>query len=271
MTPAKRDATTTDEHAERLLNADIDRLYGLPLSEFTPARAELARRLRADGDREAAATVARLRKPTLAAWAVNRVVRDHPREAGELIEAGRALRRVPERQAIERARAAVTALVRAAGDLRPDGKPISAAVLGRIEETLHAAVADEGVAVELERGRVVREQRPPPLGGLSGGAPAPVEPPRQKPRRRPARDSAAAERKREQAARRSELRDARSRRRAAERDLGAAERAAAGARRRVAAAEEALETAEAALGRRRDELEQATTRVEEAERRLAEL
>ena len=46
------------------LDREIDHLYELPLSEFTKARDELAKR--ASSDREA---IRRLQKPNVAAWA----------------------------------------------------------------------------------------------------------------------------------------------------------------------------------------------------------
>src|SRR5262249_51149563 len=65
--PARRknDCVTVDEI--------IDQLYGLPLGEFTAARNEAAAELSGDE----AKRVKALRKPTGAAAAVNRLVRDH--------------------------------------------------------------------------------------------------------------------------------------------------------------------------------------------------
>ncbi|HEX8206307.1 MAG TPA: hypothetical protein VF587_09635, partial [Solirubrobacteraceae bacterium] len=67
---------------------DVDALYCRPLDEFVPARAELAKALRADGRRDEAAAVAKLPKPSVAAWAVNQVVRTQPALAEELWAAG---------------------------------------------------------------------------------------------------------------------------------------------------------------------------------------
>jgi hypothetical protein len=47
-------------------------LYGLPLDRFTEERNSLAKQLRQDGARDQAAAVAKFRKPSAAAWAVNR-------------------------------------------------------------------------------------------------------------------------------------------------------------------------------------------------------
>jgi DNA repair exonuclease SbcCD ATPase subunit len=52
----------------RGLNAEIDKLYQLPLDEFTAARNALAREAGAEG-----AEIRRLSKPPLAAWAVNQL------------------------------------------------------------------------------------------------------------------------------------------------------------------------------------------------------
>ena len=57
---------------------EIDQLFALPLDEFTAARNELARRLKQDGDAEAAEGVRGLAKPTVAAWAVNQLARREP-------------------------------------------------------------------------------------------------------------------------------------------------------------------------------------------------
>jgi hypothetical protein len=50
-------------------SGDIDRLYALPLEEFTHERDELAKRVRDEGDADAAAAVKALKKPAVAAWA----------------------------------------------------------------------------------------------------------------------------------------------------------------------------------------------------------
>lgn len=55
------------------IEAAIDRLYQLPLGEFTQARNALAAACKAAGDAEGAARVKALAKPTAVAWAVNQV------------------------------------------------------------------------------------------------------------------------------------------------------------------------------------------------------
>ena len=50
-------------------------LYGLPLSRFIPERDALVKALRSEKRRDDAAAAARMRKPSVAAWAVNQLVR----------------------------------------------------------------------------------------------------------------------------------------------------------------------------------------------------
>jgi hypothetical protein len=71
-------------------------LYGLPLDEFVPARTELERRLRKSGDRERAAAVKKLPKPSVAAWAVNQASRTQPKARRELLAASNDLRGTQE-------------------------------------------------------------------------------------------------------------------------------------------------------------------------------
>src|SRR3954467_3891460 len=72
-------------------DADLDRLYQLPLSEFTAARDELVKRLRAEGERERAQEVKTLRKPTAAVWLVNQLARERQLDVQRLLKAGESL------------------------------------------------------------------------------------------------------------------------------------------------------------------------------------
>ena len=73
---------------------EADELYGLPDDEFTSARDALAKRLRGEKRREEADEVKALRRPSVAAGAINRAVREHG--ADDLLEAGEALREAHE-------------------------------------------------------------------------------------------------------------------------------------------------------------------------------
>ena len=74
------------------LDAELERLFQLPLSEFTGERNGLVKRLRAADRRDEARAVAALRKPPVSAWAVNRLSQLAPELMAELRRAGKALR-----------------------------------------------------------------------------------------------------------------------------------------------------------------------------------
>src|SRR3954447_19052405 len=101
---------------------DIGKLFLEPHGRFVQARDALAKELRAAGDRERAAEVKQLRRPTAAAWAVDQLARRRPKDVEKLLAAGEALRKAhaaamggsgsaPDlRAAAEAERAAVDAL-----------------------------------------------------------------------------------------------------------------------------------------------------------------
>jgi hypothetical protein len=136
----------------------IDRLYGLPLEEFTRARNQAERELRQAGEREQADEIKALRKPTAAAAAVNRLVRNHPAQVKAFLEAAATLR---------------DAQVAGKGDLasaaRAEREALNKLVgLGgeSVRATLQAAAVDDGTARELLQARLVREPEPPGFGTL---------------------------------------------------------------------------------------------------------
>ena len=177
---------------------DGDDLYGLPLDSFIPRRGTLAKELKAAGDRDRAAEVAALRKPSVAAWAVNQLVRTQPKAIAGLFKAGDTLRKAQDkvlagrgdsddlRAGVEREREAVSGLVeQARGLLNSDGHELSQAVLDRVSDTLHAAALDDAARAQVRDGTLVRELRHAGLG-MAGSAPAPSAskaPPRKAPPR----------------------------------------------------------------------------------------
>ena len=70
-----------NESAESLL----DRLYRLPLDEFTAARNDAVKQARAENP-QAADILAKARKPTVAAWAVNQLARSGERAVDQVRE-----------------------------------------------------------------------------------------------------------------------------------------------------------------------------------------
>jgi hypothetical protein len=259
--------------------AAVDHLYTLPLDEFTAARDELARRLRREGDDDAAAEVKRLRKPSVAAWALNRVRRDNPAESDELIEAGRRLREGQEgllagggREPLKRAAADERRLVgelarHAERELAAAGRSVSGAVQEKLRATLHAAASDPEAREGLTAGRLVRDYEASGLGPFAeqSGPSAATAPGKQ--RKEPSSKAAAAlERK----ARQLEKKLERARARHGELDE---KRANAGRRLREARHEATrvaaeLERAEAAEERARNRAEEAAEAVVALEREL---
>ena len=144
-------------------------LYGLDLEEFISARDALAKELRAGGDREGAAAVKKLAKPTRAAWAVNRLVRDRPDEIAALVEAGAALAGAQE-QLLDGADAEVlrsaAVAARALVDALAAEAPVDGAARDKVRATLHAATVDAEVRAEVAAGRVVKERSAAGFGGL---------------------------------------------------------------------------------------------------------
>jgi hypothetical protein len=260
---------------------DVDDLYGLPLDEFVPARNALARELRNAGRREDAAEVAALRKPSVAAWAVNQLVRTQRRAVAELLEAGDALRAAQDdvvagrgdgralRAAAERERAAVGALTGAArGLLTSDGHELSQTIIDRLADTLNALALDDEARAQVQDGRLERELRHVGLGvAATGSLPVPAPAPA-RPKKRTV-DRAAEERaERERAEARAE---ARATEREARRRLERAERAAATASERRDRAAQALHDAEGELADAESELEEARDELGTAEQALREL
>jgi hypothetical protein len=150
-----------DATADRFAAA-ADELYGLPLSEFTAARADRAKQARADGDRAAAAAIEKLRKPNVVAWLANQLARGHHAELAPLLELGEALRQATSaldagelRQLSRQQRRAVSGLVVLARELAAAaGQGVSDSTARGLEDTLHAALADEAAARQLTQGQL---------------------------------------------------------------------------------------------------------------------
>ena len=261
----------------KLVRQAAEDLYGLPPGEFTSARDARAKELRKEGDREAADAVMGLRKPTVAAWAVNQLARRRQKDLERLLSAGEELRAAQEellaggeRSAFQEAAATERELV---AQLSADAAMLASEAGergGGLEEkvagTLHAAALDEETAEELRAGCLTREREA--IGGFGGMAAAPpgraARPARAgvaaspdagargaasgKPAvKRPRSKGAAPGREADDARRRQRLTAARTDERHAQRELDAATRALEHAQKRAeAAAAHAAEAAERA-------------------------
>jgi hypothetical protein len=245
---------------------EVDELYGLPLAEFVPARDELAKRARAEGQRELADRVTALRKPTVGAWLVNRLARERELDVQRLLKAGEALAKAQAGAAKggaeafpEARREEQRALDRLADAAREIAgrEGVGAGAVEKATQSLRAAsLTDEGREL-LKQGRLTEELQPPGFEALAG-LPAPTARPPREPRR-PAGD---------RADQRKQIAEARERVRALRADERESEKAARDAERSADRAErEAAELREAA-GRARVEAEKAAEERAEAEQEL---
>ena len=128
--------------------------------EFIAARDHLAKELQDGGDRDGAADVRKLKRPSMAAWVLNQLVRRHGSEVEELISAGQQLREAQraaleggDRSALREAGAARRTLTDRLMDLSRDilteaGHAASRTHLDRVERTLQAATLSEEAAAE---------------------------------------------------------------------------------------------------------------------------
>ena len=242
------------------VDEELDRLFGLPLDEFTSARNDLAKRLRTS-DAETAETVAALSKPTISAWTVNQLSREDRSGVEALLEAGVALRDAQGRllagddaaeavrDATTRERDAVDRLSkRARTVLAEAGRASTQGTLDRIAATLRAAaVSDEG-RVLLAKGRLTADLEPSGFDLVAASATAG--------RRRPTRKSAVRCQDRQQQRRRElqeQFREAERAAQEAEREAEWVENAAAEARRIAAKARAVADkiSAELAAARKR--------------------
>jgi hypothetical protein len=230
---------------------DLDRLYGLPREEFTSARNALVRDLRKAGRKDDAEEVRALKKPSVSAWAVNQLARQHPQEISELVRAGDALRKAQRDVLGGKKGADVRAASRVQHELTDElvgaarvlleesGARASPSVAHRISGTLRAASTDPAAAKALREGRLTDDVESVGFGPLLH-----VAPPRRS-RARPKRDRA-----RERAAAQKKLK----------------REAVAQARKEAAAARKAADKAEREAKRARERAEAAKRRAASLER-----
>jgi chromosome segregation ATPase len=162
-----------------------DELYGSATAEFTQRRAELVGRARQAGQAEIAKAISELRRPTVAAGLINRLVRGAKAGSGGESGAGSKAETGPETEAglvgrllalggqLRAAQAEldgqqireltrprhdlVAALVARASTLAAgNGQKASAAVQRELEETFGAALADEQASLAVTSGRLTR-------------------------------------------------------------------------------------------------------------------
>ena len=229
---------------------DLDRLYGLPREEFTGARNALVRELQKAGRKEEAEEVRALKKPSVSAWAVNQLARQHPQEVAELVKAGDALRKAQRdvlagkkgadvREASRAQHELAGELVDAAREiLEQAGAKATPTTAQRISATLRAASSDPAAAKLLRKGRLSEDVESVGFGPLLHVAPQRKG--RARPQRNRARERAAAQKKRKQEAVAQARKESAAARKAADKAAREAKRAqerAEAAERRAASLE----------------------------------
>jgi hypothetical protein len=161
---------------------EVDKLFQIPLAEFTGARNSLATKLKKEGDTEAAERVKTLAKPSISAWVANQLFWRDRKAFDQLIAAGDQFRRAQAAQLAGRSadlrapldarRQALSELMKLAGDiLREGGHPASPDTMRRIMTTLEALATYGQHAGAPPAGRLTDDVDPPGFEALAALVP----------------------------------------------------------------------------------------------------
>jgi hypothetical protein len=161
------ESTDQPDAAAADLDEIADELYALPPDEFVPARDDRVASAKEAGDRDLARAVARLRRPTRAAWLANLLARHRTEQLDGLVALARGLAQAQQELDGDTLRAlsgqrhkAVAAMAREAGRLAARrGEPVNDALLRELSGILDAALADPAVAEEVRAGRLTKSVR----------------------------------------------------------------------------------------------------------------
>jgi chromosome segregation ATPase len=255
------------------LDNDIDRLYVAPREEFVRERDALVRTLRKAGDRDAAAEVGALRKPTLVAWTVNQLAHKERRDIDLLLDAGKRIIDAQESSIAKGGRAdldaAQSSLRRAISGLTAQASAIlgpeaSKTTLARVAETLRTAATAPAGRELLARGRLSEELSATGWEIVAGFAPSPRAKSKRAGKQVDAPPDTAAKRAAEIQAQARRLRELKA-------SLTAAEKRQRTASRQERAAAERLEDLRAARSDADAEVDSLGDEIAKAERALAEL
>jgi hypothetical protein len=243
--------------------SDVDELFVLPLEEFTAARNALAKRLKQDGEADAAEQVRALPKPSVATWAVNQLARREPDAVRSLLNVTARLRSAQERslqgeRTADELRAAqaeerevIRSLTRSAESvLRDAGRPASGTTLERVASLLRAAAVDEPGRTALREGRLTGDVEVSGFDAFSG-----IELPATRGRSGARAGDDLAERRRQK-------REAEQRRKRLEKQVRELTSRAEAAEREAARARREADDAEAAAAKLRQEADAAAAELE---------
>lgn len=142
----------------------VDQLYSAPRESFVAARNALAKQLKESGETETAAAVARLRKPTLAAWALNQVARTEGDQVRKLLAAQQEMQEASSadalRKAGERRQELIARLTQQAADLLDEGGHGGQAGRDKIQLTLLALGTNPQAAEAFRLGHLTDDVEP---------------------------------------------------------------------------------------------------------------
>ena len=161
---------------------EVDKLFQIPLAEFTGARNSLATKLKKEGDTEAADRVKTLAKPSISAWVANQLYWRDRKAFDRLIAAGDQFRKAQAAQLtgksadlrapLDARRQALSDLMKLAGDtLREAGHPASPDTMRRIMTTLEALATYGQHAGAPPAGRLTDDVDPPGFEALAALVP----------------------------------------------------------------------------------------------------
>jgi hypothetical protein len=146
-----------------MADAELDKLYAAKPEDFTALRTKLAGAAKRGGDADAAKRISAARKPTTAAWVVNRLALGDKQVKERLADLGERLRAAHAEMDGERIRELSTEQRRLVDELARTGfeeaalPDPTAALRDDVTGTLQAAIADPDVAVRL--GHLAKAER----------------------------------------------------------------------------------------------------------------
>ena len=153
-------------------------LYALRPGEFVAARDAKVAEARSAGERKLAAEIKSMRRPAVSAWVMNLFSLQRGERLEQLFSLGAKLREAQAslsgdtlRRLDEQRRQVIAALAGEAAALASErGQTVSAQVIGDVEQTLYAALADEDAAASVRAGRLTTPLRYTGFGAVVGGA-----------------------------------------------------------------------------------------------------
>ncbi|MEV4601027.1 hypothetical protein AB0K15_26965 [Amycolatopsis sp. NPDC049253] len=262
-----------------------DDLYAGEPADFVASRTAAARAAKSAGDAELARRIQALRKPTTAAFFVNRLARDGSSALEELADLGDRLRAAHASLAGEQLRELAQRRAELVRGVLRDAPDLSDSVAREVEETLETVVADPDVARLVLAGRLTsvahqdadqwlslpaaasgRRKKP---AVAAAAAPAPAKkaaPAKENTRRKQADEKAAREKSEKDRADRERQRAAREE---WQRKASAATRERAEASRTLVRTERIAEQADARLAELRERLADAEERAARAAKDLS--